>query len=94
MIQRIKVSSSVLSGAIWMPLGRLDTAMKTDFPVKCKKKVIGEHMKTIHLSGKPHSFGQPTIYRLSDILNGRSSNFTECFVSMSSFCYSERMEDV
>ena len=37
----------VVSGALWMPMGNLDLAIPTDFPVK----------------GRPHTFALPSIYR-------------------------------
>ena len=35
-------------GALWMPLGKLERALRTDFPVY----------------GRPHTFSLPTIYKV------------------------------
>jgi len=43
------------TGALWMPMGRLDRALRTEFAVK----------------GRPHTFAQPTIYRWGEILSKR-----------------------
>ena len=37
-----------ISGALWMPMGNLNLAFRTDFPVQ----------------GRPHTYSFPTIYRL------------------------------
>ena len=38
---------SPISGALWMPMGNLNLAFRSDFPVR----------------GRPHTYGFPTIYR-------------------------------
>ena len=40
-------SKSPISGALWMPMGNLNLAFRTDFPVQ----------------GRPHTYSFPTIYR-------------------------------
>ena len=40
-------------GALWMPLGSLERALRTDFPVH----------------GRPHTFSLPTIYKVLPITN-------------------------
>jgi len=53
------VREDVITGALWMPLGNLNQALRTDFPVH----------------GRPHTFSLPTIYKWKKIekreLNGR-----------------------
>jgi len=44
----------VLSGALWMPIGRFDLALRTDRPA----------------AGRPHTWALPTIYRWADIASG------------------------
>ena len=44
-----------ITGALWMPLGSLDRAWQTDYPVE----------------GRPHTFSLPTIYRWGDVEDGR-----------------------
>ena len=44
----------VITGAIWMPLGSLDRAWQTDYPVE----------------GRPHTFSLPTIYRWQSVADG------------------------
>ena len=46
-------SSDLLSGALWMPLGNLNWALRTGFPVH----------------DKPHTFALPTIYTWKDIMS-------------------------
>ena len=41
----------MLFGALWMPLGSLDRAYRSEF----------------HLPGRPHTYSQPTIYRWGDL---------------------------
>ena len=48
-----ETSSDLLSGALWMPLGNLNWALRTGFPVH----------------EKPHTFGLPTIYKWKDIMS-------------------------
>ena len=43
------LAGPVLSGALVMPLGNLDTAFRSDYPV----------------AGRPHSYAEPTIYQVS-----------------------------
>ena len=43
----------VMFGALWMPLGSLDRAYKSEF----------------HLPSRPHTYTQPTIYRWADLLD-------------------------
>ena len=50
-----EVDAPIVTGALWMPVGRLDRALKSDFPVV----------------GRPHTFGLPTIYTWSSILSGQ-----------------------
>ena len=49
------VNSPVITGALWMPVGALDRALKSDYPVE----------------GRPHTYGLPTIYQWGHILRGR-----------------------
>ena len=42
----------MLFGALWMPLGSLDRAYRSEF----------------HLPGRPHTYSQPTIYRWGDLV--------------------------
>ena len=42
-----KVKGPIITGALWMPVGRLDRALKSDYPVV----------------GRPHTYGLPTIYQ-------------------------------
>ena len=44
-----ETSGSLLTGALWMPSGNFNRALKTDYPV----------------SGRPHTFGLPSIYSWS-----------------------------
>jgi len=46
---------SPISGALWMPMGNLNLAFRSDFPVR----------------GRPHTYGFPTIYRWEEIAGGR-----------------------
>ena len=48
-----ETSSDLLTGALWMPLGNLQWALRTGFPVH----------------EKPHTFALPTIYKWKDIIN-------------------------
>jgi len=48
-------SKGPISGALWMPLGNLNHAYRSDFAV----------------SGRPHSFALPSIYRWEDIAKGK-----------------------
>jgi len=54
-----QVREDVITGALWMPLGKLDRALRTDFPVHAR----------------PHTFSLPTIYKWKKVarreLNGR-----------------------
>ena len=52
-----QTSGPLITGALWMPLGRLDRAMKSDFPVV----------------GRPHTYGLPTIYKWETIVKGKYS---------------------
>ena len=45
------VCQGVLFGALWMPLGSLDRAYRSEF----------------HVPGRPHTYSQPTIYRWGDL---------------------------
>ena len=47
-----------LSGALWMPLGNLGRALRTDFPVL----------------GRPHTFSLPTIYKVGQAVPVMVSN--------------------
>ena len=53
-----QTSSPIITGALWMPLGNLNRALRSDFPV----------------TGSPHSYGLPTIYKwdtiASDLYDG------------------------
>ena len=44
-----------ITGALWMPLGSLDRAWRTDYPVE----------------GRPHTHSLPTIYRWGEVEDGR-----------------------
>ena len=46
-----ETSDSIITGALWMPTGNFDRALKTDFSV----------------TGRPHTFGLPTIYLWSQV---------------------------
>jgi len=48
-------SKGPISGALWMPVGNLNRAYRSDFAA----------------SGRPHSFALPSIYRWEDIANGK-----------------------
>jgi len=48
-----ETSGSLLTGALWMPMGNFNRALKSDYPV----------------SGRPHTFGLPSIYLWSQILS-------------------------
>jgi len=54
-----EVKQDVITGALWMPLGNLGRALRTDFPVHAR----------------PHTFSLPTIYKWKKVarreLNGR-----------------------
>ena len=50
-------SSSLLVGALWMPMGSLTRAFQTDWPV----------------AGRPFPFASPSIYNLAMVRNGESS---------------------
>ena len=57
-LQKLKwcqTSADLLSGALWMPLGNLNWALRTGFPVK----------------DRPHTFSLPTIYKWKDIRSGK-----------------------
>ena len=45
------LAGPVLAGALVMPLGNLDTAFRSDYPV----------------AGRPHSYAEPTIYQVSRV---------------------------
>jgi hypothetical protein len=45
----------LLSGALWMPLGDLGRAHRSDFPVQ----------------GRPHTYGLPTVYRWESVASGQ-----------------------
>ena len=49
-----ETSSDLLTGALWMPLGNLQWALKTGYPVY----------------DKPHTLAFPLIYKWKDIVNG------------------------
>ena len=49
------VPGPFISGALWMPLGSLDRAWRTDYPVE----------------GRPHTHSLPTIYRWEEVADGR-----------------------
>ena len=51
-----QVSGPIITGALWMPVGRLDRALKSDYPVV----------------GRPHTYGLPTIYQWGLILRGEA----------------------
>ena len=48
------LAGPVLAGALVMPLGNLDTAFRSDYPV----------------AGRPHSYAEPTIYQVSTGVGG------------------------
>ena len=48
-----QTSSPLITGALWMPLGNFNRALRSDFPVV----------------GLPHSYGLPTIYKWNTIAN-------------------------
>ena len=50
-----ETSSDLLTGALWMPLGNLQWALKTGYPVH----------------EKPHTLGFPLIYKWKDIVGGK-----------------------
>ena len=51
-----ETSGSLLTGALWMPSGNFNRALKPDYPV----------------SDRPHTFGLPTIYLWSNIADGEN----------------------
>ena len=53
-----QVSGPVLTGALWMPYGNFDRAMKSDFSVQ----------------NRPHTYGLPTIYSWSQVKDPKSKN--------------------
>ena len=50
------LTSPVITGALWMPVGSLDRALKSDYPVV----------------GRPHTYGLPTIYQWGQITSGQA----------------------
>jgi hypothetical protein len=50
-----QTAGPLITGALWMPLGNFNRALKSDFPVV----------------GKPHTYGLPTIYKWETISNGQ-----------------------
>ena len=50
-----KTSDSVASGAIWAPMGNLNKALRSP----------------LHVKGKIHTFGLPTIYTLEFVRSGK-----------------------
>ena len=56
-LQWCQIAAPVLSGALWMPKGNLNMALRTDFPV----------------DRRPHTFAMPTIYRWKEVKTGESS---------------------
>ena len=55
-LQWCKLQGQLITGALWMPVGSLDRALKSDYPVV----------------GRPHSFGLPTIYHWGLIQTGQA----------------------
>ena len=51
-----------VKGALWMPLGNLDRALRTDFPVH----------------GRPHTFSLPTIYKVLTINYKEWTQSSDC----------------
>ena len=52
-LQWCEVNGPLITGALWMPVGSLDRALKSDYPV----------------DGRPHTYGLPTIYHWGHILS-------------------------
>jgi hypothetical protein len=50
-----EVANDVTTGALWMPIGDLGQALRSDFPV----------------AGRPHTLGLPAIYRWRKVTNNR-----------------------
>ena len=48
-LKQCQTSDDVISAALWMPIGKLDRAFKSDYPVL----------------GRNHTFGVPTIYKVT-----------------------------
>ena len=52
-----RISEDVISGALWVPMGNLNKAMRQEFAAE----------------GRPHSFAMPTIYKWKGIRTGEQS---------------------
>ena len=58
-LKQCQTSDDVISAALWMPIGKLDRAFKSDYPVL----------------GRNHTFGVPTIYKVSTWTNTEIINW-------------------